>query len=167
MTPLDLLQPGEARNDDYYDNLTASAKLGFDVTRNLDLGLVTRYTDSHLRVTGEDFSTFPGFPAARQSANNTAEYYTRATAHLVSPEGFLDQTLGLAYTRKRTANFEPASPYRDRFGLGLASIDFFRQLAEFHRRLRPASAVGHEFIELTVQLFFAGNECAKLRLFFP
>lgn len=110
VTPLDLLQPGEARNDDYYDNLTASAKLGFDVTRNLDLGLVARYTDSHLRVTGEDFSTFPGFPAARQSANNTAEYYTRATAHLVSPEGFLDQTLGLAYTRKRTANFEPASP---------------------------------------------------------
>src|SRR6202023_4211218 len=39
VTPLDLLAPGEQRIDDYYDNLTASTKLGFDVTQNLDVGL--------------------------------------------------------------------------------------------------------------------------------
>jgi vitamin B12 transporter len=110
VTPLDLLAPGEIRNDDYYDNLTAATKLGYDVAQNFDVGLVARYTSTHLRVTGEDFSTFPTFPAAQQTRSSTSEYYSRATAHLVSFDGFLDQTLGVAYTRKRTSTLEPASP---------------------------------------------------------
>ena len=40
VTPLDLLPPGETRNDDFYDNVTASTKLGYDVTDNFDLGFV-------------------------------------------------------------------------------------------------------------------------------
>jgi vitamin B12 transporter len=110
VTPLDLLAPGEIRNDDYYDNLTAATKLGYDVVQNFDVGLVARYTNSHLRVTGDDFSTFPTFPAAQQTRTSTSEYYSRASAHLVSFDGFLDQTLGVAYTRKRTSTLEPASP---------------------------------------------------------
>src|ERR1700730_4026431 len=110
VTPLDLLAPGEIRNDDYYDNLTAATKLGYAVVQNFDVGLVARYTNSHLRVTGDDFSTFPTFPAAQQTRTSTSEYYSRATAHLVSSDGFLDQTLGVAYTRKRTSTLEPASP---------------------------------------------------------
>jgi vitamin B12 transporter len=109
VTPLDLLAHGETRNDDYYDNLTAATKLGYDVVQNFDVGLVARYTNSHLRVTGDDFSTFPTFPAAQQTRTSTSEYYSRATAHLVSFDGFLDQTLGVAYTRKRTSTLEPAS----------------------------------------------------------
>jgi vitamin B12 transporter len=110
VTPLDLLAPGEMRNDDYYDNLTAATKLGYDVAQNFDVGFVARYTNTHLRVTGQDFSTFPSFPAAQQTRSSTSEYYGRATAHLVSFEGFLDQTLGVAYTRKRTATLDPDSP---------------------------------------------------------
>jgi vitamin B12 transporter len=110
VTPLDLLAPGEIRNDDYYDNLTAATKLGYDIVQNFDVGLVARYTNSHLRVTGDDFSTFPTFPAAQQTRTSTSEYYSRATAHLVSFDGFFDQTLGVAYTRKRTSTLEPASP---------------------------------------------------------
>jgi vitamin B12 transporter len=110
VTPLDLLAPGETRNDDYYDNLTAGTKLGYDVLQDFDVGLVARYTDTHLRVTGDDFSTFPSFPAAQQTRSSTSEYYGRATAHLVSFAGFLDQTLGVAYTRKRTSTLEPDSP---------------------------------------------------------
>jgi vitamin B12 transporter len=110
VTPLDLLAPGEIRNDDYYDNLTAATKLGYDVAQNFDVGFVARYTNSHLRVTGDDFSTFPSFPAAQQTRSSTSEYYGRATAHLVSFEGSLDQTLGVAYTRKRTSTLEPDSP---------------------------------------------------------
>jgi len=110
VTPLDLLLPGEQRNDDYYDNITASTKLGYDLTSNLDFGLVARYTDSHLRLTGDDFSTFPSFPAAQQSAANTNEYYGRAFGHLASFDGLLDQTLGIAYTRKRSANYDPEGP---------------------------------------------------------
>jgi vitamin B12 transporter len=110
VTPLDLLLPGEQRNDDYYDNLTASTKLGYDLAEGFDIGLVARYTDTHLRVTDDDFSTFPSFPAARQTRSNTAEYYARATGHLVSFGGVLDQTLGAAFTRKRTSTLEPDFP---------------------------------------------------------
>jgi vitamin B12 transporter len=110
VTPLALLAPGEVRNDDYYDNLSASTKLGYEIVPDFDVGLVARYTNTHLRVTGDDFSTFPSFPAAQQTRSSTSEYYGRATAHLVSFEGFLDQTLGVAYTRKRTSTLEPDSP---------------------------------------------------------
>jgi vitamin B12 transporter len=110
VTPLDLLPPGERRNDDYYDNLTASTKLGYDIARNFDVGLVARYTNADLRVTGQDFSTFPSFPAAQQTRTGTNEYYARATGHLVSSDGFLDQTAGLAYTRKRSSTLEPDFP---------------------------------------------------------
>jgi vitamin B12 transporter len=110
VTPLDVLAPGEHRNDDYYDNFTVSSKLGFDVTPDLDLGLVARYTNTHLRYTGEDFSTFPALPAAQQSASNTDQYYGRASAHLVSLDGHLNQTLGVAYTRNQTTTLQPQTP---------------------------------------------------------
>ena len=107
VTPLDLLSPGEPRNNDYYDNLTGSSKLGFDVTKNFDLGLVARYTDSHLRLTGDDPFTFPSTPEAQQSASNTHQFYTRATAHLLTFEGTLEQTLGVAYSRVDSSDFTP------------------------------------------------------------
>jgi vitamin B12 transporter len=110
VTPLDVLAPGEHRNDDYYDNFTLSSKLGFDVTPDFDLGLVARYTNTHLRYTGEDFSTFPALPAAQQSASNTDQYYARATGHLVSLDDALNQTLGVAFTRNQTATLQPQLP---------------------------------------------------------
>ncbi len=110
VTPLDLLAPGEQRHNDYYDNFTVSSKLGFDVTPDFDLGVITRYTNSHLHYTGEDYSTFPALPAAQQSASDTDEYYGRATAHLESLEGDLNQTLGVAFTRNRTATLQPQTP---------------------------------------------------------
>jgi vitamin B12 transporter len=117
VTPLDLLAPGEQRIDDYGDNLTASTKLGFDVTENFDLGLVARYTDSHLRLTGENFDNFPDdVPDSAQSANNTLQTYTRATAHLKSFDGALEETLGAAYSSIRSSDFSPEAPRSDAFG---------------------------------------------------
>src|SRR5207302_1565603 len=110
VTPLDLLGPGEPRNDDYYDNFTVSTKLGLDVTPSFDLGLVARYTSTHLNYTGEDFSTFPALPAAEQSESNTDEYYGRATARLALLKGALNQTLGVAFMRNQTATLQPQTP---------------------------------------------------------
>ncbi len=107
VTPLSLLAPGEPRNDDYYDNLTGSTKLGFDVTDSLDLGLVARYTDSHLRLTGDDPFTFPSTPEAQQSATNTHQLYTRGTAHLHTPDGMFEETLGIAYDLLDSSDFTP------------------------------------------------------------
>jgi vitamin B12 transporter len=117
VTPLDLLAPGERRIDDYYDNFTASTKLGFDVTENFDLGLVARYTDTHLRLTGENEDNFPAdFPDSAQSANNTLQTYARATAHLLAFDGTLEQSLGLAYSNIKSSDFAPEFPRSDAFG---------------------------------------------------
>jgi vitamin B12 transporter len=117
VTPLDLLLPGERRIDDYYDNVTGSTKLGYDVTNDFDVGLVARYTDSHLRLTGENEDNFPlDFPDSAQSANDTRQYYTRATAHLVSAGGAFEQTLGLAYSNVKSFETSPDNPESDFFG---------------------------------------------------
>ena len=110
VTPPDLLGPGEPRHDDYYDNFTVSTKLGLEVAPSFDLGLVARYTSTHLHYTGEDFSTFPALPAAQQSESNTDEYYGRATARLALLKGALNQTLGVAFMRNQTATLQPQTP---------------------------------------------------------
>jgi len=109
VTPLDLLPAGEARNDDYDDNLTLSTKLGYNITPSFDLGLVARYTDIHLHTTGEDYPPpdYTGVPAAEQTTAATDEFFTRLTAHAVSFDGLLDQTLGLAYSHLRTSTVDP------------------------------------------------------------
>ena len=116
VTPLDYLPPGQQRIDDAYDNLTASTKLGFDVTEHLDLGLVARYTDSHLHFTGDNFLNFPTTPDTSQSESTSRQYYTRATAHLASFEGILEQTLGAAYDNIKSRDFSPDGPPTDNFG---------------------------------------------------
>jgi len=113
VTPLDLLEPGETRNNDYDDNLTFSTKLGVDVTQDFQLGLVARYTDIHLHTTGEDYSDLPpyaGFPAEEQTTAASDEYFARLTAHARSFDGLLEQTFGLAYTHDRTDTVEPQTP---------------------------------------------------------
>jgi vitamin B12 transporter len=108
VTPLDALLPGERRIDDYYDNLTVSTKLGYDITDTLDVGLVARYTDTHLRLTGDNTFNFPdAFPDSEQSTNNTTQYYTRLTAHNVAFDGLLDHTLGIAYSNIKSTDFSP------------------------------------------------------------
>jgi vitamin B12 transporter len=108
VTPLDALLPGERRIDDYYDNLTASTKLGYDVTGAFDLGLVARYTDTHLRSTGDNEFDFPvTFPDSQQSTSNTTQYYTRLTAHNAAFDGVLDHTLGVAYSNIKSTDFSP------------------------------------------------------------
>ena len=109
VTPLDLLQPGEKRHDDFYDNISASTKLGYDISDNFDLGLVGHYTNSLGKITGDafDFTTFTSFPSPTQTRIETLQYETRGTAHLVLWDGRLDQTLGLAYGHSIQAVQDP------------------------------------------------------------
>jgi vitamin B12 transporter len=117
VTPSDYLQPAQARINDYYDNLTGSTKLGFDVTDTFDLGLVARYTDSHLRFTGDNFAFFPTIPDTAQNESTTRQYYTRATAHLLSFGGAFEQTLGAAYSNIKSFDASPDGPSEtDNFG---------------------------------------------------
>ena len=110
VTPLNLLAPNEKRIDDYYDNLTASTKLGYDVTDNFGLGLVAHYSNTHLRNTGENYAFAPPFidyPDASQTESDTLQYYARATARLSLLGGRLEQTLGLGYTSDTSTGVSP------------------------------------------------------------
>lgn len=97
VTPPDLVPPGNPIHDDFYDNTTATTKLGYDVAENLDIGFVGRVSNSLGKITGDAFDpfTFASFPSPTQTRIETMQYDGRATAHLVL--GRLDQTLGLAY----------------------------------------------------------------------
>ena len=107
VTPLDLLPPGQKRNDDYFDNVTASTKLGYDVAENFDLGFAGRYSNSLSRVTGDAFDplTFASFPSPLQTRIDTLSYDARGTAHLML--GPVDQTLGLSYSSTVTSDMDP------------------------------------------------------------
>jgi vitamin B12 transporter len=107
VTPLDLLQPGEGRVNDYDDNTTASTRLGYTVTPDFDLNLVGRFTDAHYAFTGDNPFAFPSFPNPTQSKSDTSQYYTRLSGHLVSFDGMLDETLGVAYSSAWTLNLDP------------------------------------------------------------
>jgi vitamin B12 transporter len=109
VTPLEVLSNGTPRIDDYYDNFTASTKLGFDLTDSFDVGLVARYTDSHVRFTGDNFNDFPlpPFPDATQSSGDVRQIYTRLFAHNVAFDGLLDHTFGVAYSNLKSTGFSP------------------------------------------------------------
>ncbi len=62
-------------------------------------------------------NNFPAdFPDSAQSANDTRQYYTRATAHLMSSGGALEQTLGLAFSDVKSFETSPEAPESDFFG---------------------------------------------------
>jgi vitamin B12 transporter len=113
VTPASLLLPGEKRNDDFYDGVQASTKLGYDVTGNFDLGFVGHYGSSLGKITGDAFDpvTFAGFPSPTRTRIATLQYDSRATAHLVLWEGRLDQTIGFGFTDAITSSADPNIGY--------------------------------------------------------
>jgi len=106
VTPSDLVPAGRSVQGDFYDNKTASTRMGVDLTDNFDLGVVARYVDTTLNFTGDDFLG----PESLKSTEDDQQLFTRGTAHLVSFGGVLDQTLGLAYTKFDQSDLDPNLP---------------------------------------------------------
>src|SRR5207248_11632056 len=90
VTPPDLIPAGRLVQGDSYDNKTFSAWFGADLADNFDLGFAIRYIDTSLNFTGDDFLG----PEALKDNERDQQLFTRGTAHLVSFDGLLDQTLG-------------------------------------------------------------------------
>ena len=109
VTPLNLLPPGQRRNDDFYNNVTASTKLGYQVTDNFDVGFVGHYYNSLSKITGDafDFINFTSFPSPIRTRISSIQYESRGTAHLVLWDGRFDQTLGVAYGSTIVATQDP------------------------------------------------------------
>ena len=82
VTPLELLPPGQARINDYYDNKTYSTKLGATVNDYLTLNYVAHYTDAKLRATNDkcDPITFVCVPAPLQTEQVVHKFFTRGEA---------------------------------------------------------------------------------------
>ena len=106
VTPNDLVLPGRSVQGDSYDNKTLSARFGADLASNFDIGLVTRYVDTSLRFTSDDFLG----PESLKSTEDDQQLFTRGTAHLVSFDGVFDQTVGLSYTKFNQRDFDPNPP---------------------------------------------------------
>jgi vitamin B12 transporter len=107
VTPKDLLPPGQKLVGDDYDNKTIGAKIGIDLTDNLDVGIVARHIDTFLAFTGDDFSVFPSVPAASESYSKTEQLFVRGTIHQTLLDGLFDHTLGIAYTDHRDHDISP------------------------------------------------------------
>lgn len=109
VTPLALLPPGQKRNDDYYDNVAASTKLGYDITSDFSLGVVGHYNNSLGKITNDAFNfvTFQSYPSPSRSRIETLQYDGRATAHLSLWDGRFDQTLGLGFNSSAISNADP------------------------------------------------------------
>jgi len=106
VTPSDLVLPGRSVQGDSYDNKTFSGRFGANLTDNFDIGVVTRYIDTSLLFTGDDFLG----PESLKSTEKDEQLFTRGTAHLVSFDGVLDQTVGFAYTKFNQRDFDPNPP---------------------------------------------------------
>jgi hypothetical protein len=68
--------------------------------------VVTRYIDTSLFFTGDDFLG----PESLKSTEKDEQLFTPGTAHLVSFDGALDQTVGFACTKFNQRDFDPNPP---------------------------------------------------------
>ena len=111
VTPLELLQPGQQRNNDSFTNRTASTKLGYDFNEVFGLNFVGRYTDSKLSFTGDQFpSAFPdGIPGDVQSSQSARQFFTRSEAVVSLFDGRFKNYFGFNYTDQARFNINPYS----------------------------------------------------------
>jgi vitamin B12 transporter len=112
VTPPGLLAPGEAAIGDRYDNLTSTAKLGYDVSRDLSFGLVLRYVDADYRSTGENYDDYPTYyPDSAQTYQWERQFFSRAEAKFGLFDDRFENTLGISYANFRTTVQSPDDGY--------------------------------------------------------
>lgn len=88
VTPPDLVPFGRPIHPNFYDNETVSAKFGYQFTDTFRINSVTRFINSRLLLTGDDFSTFPAAPAAFRSEAAVQQVFTRNEAEWTPFAGF-------------------------------------------------------------------------------
>jgi len=131
VTPSYDLAPGETANPNFYNNWTYSTKLGYNVTDNLAVNLVGRYTDSNLRFTNDDFVDFfpTSFAEPIQSTQLDHQFYGRGEV-VWSPFAGFKNFFGVNYTDAWTWNFDP------NMDTGLVSPTVFPPTVDLGTRLK-------------------------------
>lgn len=154
VTPANLVPPGRPLNPDAYDNRTFSLKLGAQVTDNFDVGFVSRYIESQLYSTSDDFIG----PEAMQSVSGNQELFTRTFGHLVLLDGKFDQTLGVGFTDYNRSFLDPnpASDDLDFYQGGRLKFDYQGSLTFLPGEIATIGAE-HERDELDDPLSVTGG----------
>jgi vitamin B12 transporter len=98
VTPQELLLPGQVAFKNDYENWTLSTKLGADISDQLSVNFVSRYTKSQLVFTGDDFSAFPATVANEQSTQKQDQLFTRGEAVLALFDGRMRNHFGVSYS---------------------------------------------------------------------
>jgi len=108
VTPSYDLAPGEQRNNDFYDNWTYSTKLGANVSDNVAVNFVGRYTDSKLHFTNDDLVDFFPLSFAESVQSTQLDHQLFGRAEIVwSPVAAFKNFFGVNYTNSWTWNFDP------------------------------------------------------------
>ncbi len=118
VTPLNLLAPGEQRNNDNYNNWTYSTKLGANLSDNLAVNLVGRYTDAKLGFTGDDGVNFPpnSAPEALQDTQRNHQLFTRGEVVWSLFDDRFKSFFGVNYTNQWNFNVNPNPDSFNPFG---------------------------------------------------
>jgi len=108
VTPFDLLLPGERRFSNRFDNWTYSTKLGIDLTRDVTVNLIARYTDGSLHFTGDTYDpfTYSSHPSNYQSASEVDDFYSRGEVVWRALDGDLTSYFGINYSNAQTQNVD-------------------------------------------------------------
>ncbi len=88
VTPPQLVPFGRPIHPNFYDNETVSARFGYQFTEAFRVNTITRFINSRLLFTGDDFSSFPALPAAFRSAADVQQIFTRNEAEWTPLPGF-------------------------------------------------------------------------------
>lgn len=105
ITPPVLVPIGRTINPNSYDNRTFSMRLDAQLADQLDVGLTSRYIETTLLSTSDDFLG----PENLRSNDGSDQSFSRAFVHNTLFDGRFDQTLGLAYTNYDRSYFDPNS----------------------------------------------------------
>ncbi|GJE78492.1 TonB-dependent receptor plug domain-containing protein [Methylorubrum suomiense] len=89
VTPLELVRPGRPIYPNFYDNETVSARFGYQFTDTFRVNSITRFIQSKLRFSNDDYSPFPqlGVGEFRNQAD-VQQIFTRNEAEWTPLPGF-------------------------------------------------------------------------------
>ena len=111
VTPERFVAPGRPAIGNYYDNLTGSTRLGYDVSPELSFNYVARYTEALLRRSDLEFPP-PFFVATaplQQARGTKQEFHNRGEAIWTTFDGRLINRFGAAFSNIINGNQQPGA----------------------------------------------------------
>ncbi|GJD73895.1 Vitamin B12 transporter BtuB [Methylobacterium goesingense] len=88
VTPPNLVAPGTTTRPNYYDNEIVSAKFGYQFTDTFRINSITRFINSKLLFSGDDYGTFPVTLGGLRSQADVQQVFTRNEAEWTPFAGF-------------------------------------------------------------------------------